>query len=251
MNSVELHECLTAYLASLPLPGRELTSADVEKGQRGKQCLIEGGDASVPVLLDRLSDPDFRIKDVCYDLILEIGNPAKGALYGELGKRGPIVDIWITSMLQRLGEERAMDRLWAYLQDPVDYIRHLSALALAFQLFHSPTPPPEELLAVLLDALENEQTIEGTPFTVAGSALGCLTRLSGESFISPPKEIQFYNYEHFLYPPPLHPFPFAADYFTKAEEGEKRNIRRRVQAWIAKRFHSTSPGNENRSSKEK
>lgn len=255
MNSVntsgKLNECLTAYVASLPLPGRELTSADVEKGQRSKQSLIEGGDASVPVLLDRLSDPDFHIKDICYDLILEIGNPAKGALYGELGKRGPIVDIWITAMLQHLGDERAMDRLWPYVEDPVDYVRHLSALALAFQLLDSPTAPPEKLLAVLLDALENEQTIEGTPFTVAGSALGCLTRLSGESFISPPREIQFYNYEHFLYPPPLHPFPFAADYFTNAEEGDKRNIRKRVQAWVANRSHSTSPGSENRSSQQK
>lgn len=118
-------------------------------------------------------------------------------------------------------------------------------LALAFQLFNSPATPSEELLAVLVDALGNEQTIEGTPFTVAGFALGCLTRLSGESFISPPKKIQFYNYEHFLYPPPLHPFPFAADYLTKAEKEEKRNIRNRIQAWVASRPHPTSPGNEN------
>jgi len=206
----------------------------MEKGQRGKRCLVSAGSASVPVLLDRLSDPDFAIKDVCYDLILEIGEPAKDALYGELGRRGPIVDIWITAMLRHLGDERAMDRLWSYLQDPVDYVRHLSALALAFQLLDSPTPPAEELLVVLVEALEDEQTIEGTPFTVAGSALACLTRLSGESFISPPREIQFYNYEHFVYPPPLHPFPFAADYLSKAEEEEKRNIRKRVQAWIAK-----------------
>lgn len=245
LNSRTLHECLDTYLASLPLPGRELTSADVEKGQHSKQSLIQGGAASVPVLLDRLSDPDFRIKDICYDLVLEIGNLAKDALYGELGRRGPIVDIWIAAMLQYLSDERAMDRLWPYLHDPVDYVRHLSALALAFHLLDSPTTPPEELLAVLVDALGNEQTIEGTPFTVAGSALGCLTRMSGESFVSPPREIQFYNYEHFLYPPPLHPFPFAADYLTKAEEEEKRNIRKRVQAWVANRPHPTSPGNEN------
>src|SRR2546426_12211249 len=160
--STQLQECLTDYLASLPLPGRELTSADMEKGQRGKQCLIEGGDASVPMLLERLSDPDFRIKDAIYDLILEIGNPAKAALYRELGKRGPMVDIWISSMLQRLGEEKAMARLSPYLQHPDNYVRHLTALALAFQLFDSRETPPTELLTVLLDALGNEQTIEGT-----------------------------------------------------------------------------------------
>lgn len=245
INSVDtsrtLHECLDNYLASLPLPGRELTSADVEKGQRSKQLLIQGGAASVPVLLDRLIHPDFHIKDACYDVVLEIGKPAKEALYGELGTRGPVMDMWIAGMLHHLGDERAMDRLWPYLRDPVDYVRHLTALVLAFQLLDSAAAPPEELLTVLVEALANEKTIEGTPFTIAGSALGCLTRLSGEHFISPPTEIQFYNYEHFLYPPPLHPFPFAADYFTKAEEGEKRNIRSRVQAWVASRPRLTSP----------
>jgi len=233
------------YLASLPLPGREVTAADVERGQRSKQSLIQGGAASVPVLLDRLSDPDFHIKDICYRLVLEIGNPTKDALNAELSKRGPIIDIWIAGMLQQLGDERAMDRLWPYLRDPVDYVRHLSALALAFHFINSSSTPPEELLTVLVDALGDEQTIEGSPFTVAGSALGCLTRLSGENFISPPGEIQFYNYEHFLYPPPLHPFPFAADYLTKTDEEEKRNIRSRVQAWLASRPHPTSPENTN------
>jgi hypothetical protein len=243
-NSRTLQEHLDNYLASLPLPGRELTAADVETGQRSKQSLIQSGGASVPVLLDRFSDPDFWVKDILYKLLLEIGNSAKDALYGELGRRGPIMDIWIAAMLQHLGDENAMDRLWPYLRDLVDYVRHLSALALAFQLLDSPATPPEELLNVLVDALGNEHTIEGSPFTVAGSALGLLTRLSGENFISPPGEIQFYNYEHFLYPPPLHPFPFAADYLTEAEEGEKRNIRSRVQEWAASRPHPTSPGNE-------
>ncbi len=230
------HECLDTYLASLPLPGRRLTSADVEEGQLCRQALIQGGAASVPALLDRLGDPDFYVKDSCYDLVLEIGNPAKDILYGELGRRGPITDIWIIAMLNYLGDEHAMDRLWAYLRDPDDYVRHLSALALAFQLLDSSEAPPEELLAVLVEALGNERTIEGTPFTVAGSALGCLIRLSGESFLSPPRKIQFYNYEHFLYPPPIHPFPFCADYMTKAEEEEKRHIRSRIQAWVASRL---------------
>jgi len=242
-----LREHLDTYLASLPFPGRDLSSADVENGQRSKLSLIKAGIASVPLLLDRLSDPDFATKDLCYDLVLEIGPPAKETLSQELGKRGPIVDIWIAAMLQHLGDETAMDRLWPYLQNPVDYVRHLSALALGFQLLDSSsTPPSERLLAVLVDALGNEQTIEGTPFTVAGSALGCLTRISGENFLSPPREIQFYNYAHFLYPPPLHPFPFAADHFSKAEEQEKRKIRHRVEAWVANRSNKTSPGNKNR-----
>ena len=230
-----LYEHFERYLASLPLPGRELTSADVEKGQQSKQALMQSGAASVPVLLDQLSAPDFYVKDACYDLILEIGNPAKEVLSSEMGQRGAITDIWFAAILQHLGDESAMDSLWPSLQDPDDYVRHLTALALAFRLFDSSAAAPDELLAVLMDALGDEQTIEGTPFTVAGSALGSLTRLSGENFIDPPHEIQFYNGEYFLYPPPVHPFPFAADYITRVDEEEKRNIRNRIQSWMASR----------------
>jgi hypothetical protein len=228
-----LNEHLDRYLASLPRHGRDLTSAEVERGQRSKQAVIDGGRASIPMLLDRLKDPDFLIKDNCYDLVLEIGNAAKPALYEELGRRGPIVDIWIVAMLRYLGDERAMDRLCSFLDDPVPYVRHLSALALAFRILDSLARLPHKLLTVLVEALENEQTIEGTPFTIAGSALGCLTRMSGKSFISSPTAIQFYNDEHFLYPPPVHPFPFAADHLTMAPEEEKRRIRQRVEAWVA------------------
>ena len=97
-NSRTLQEHLENYLASLPLPGRELTAADVETGQRSKESLIQGGGASVQVLLDRFSDPDFSVKDALYRLVLEIGNPAKDALYGELGRRGPTMDIWIATI---------------------------------------------------------------------------------------------------------------------------------------------------------
>jgi hypothetical protein len=232
-------ENLGTFLAALPRPGRELTSADVEEGQRSRQALLDGGSASVPALLSRLSDPDFGVKDICYDLILEIGDPARQTLYRELQERGPVVDLWIAAMLQHLGDESAMDRIRPYLQHPDDYVRHLTALALAFQKPDSPTPPDEELASLLVDALRDEQSIEGTPFTVAGSALACLTRMSGENFLYPLREIQFYNYEHFLYPPPLHPFPFAADHFTKAGEEEKRGIRQRVEAWLARRSAPT------------
>ena len=232
--SKTLRDDLDAYLGSLPLPGRELTAAAVEEGQRSKAALVESGATAVPVLLDGFRSPDFYVKDACYDLILAIGGPAKEALYGELGRRGPIVDIWITALLEHLGDATAMDRLWPNLGDPSGSVRRLTALALAFRMLNrdSPAAPPKELLAVLVEALDDEQPIEGTPFTVAGSALGCLTRLSGMSFLSPPREIQFYNFEHFLYPPPLHPFPFAADYLTKADESEQRAIRQRARAWL-------------------
>lgn len=234
----DLRKHLDTFLDSLPVPGRDLTSADVEKGQLSKRAVLDGKADSVPVLLDSLGNPDFVVKDACYDLVLEIGSPAKDVLYGELGKRGPIVDIWIVTVLKHLGDAKVTDRLWKMLEDPNSHVRHLGALALAFQHLDSEALN-EQLLPHLVDALRSEETIEGTPFTVAGSALGCLTRISGENFLSSPQEIVFYNYEHFLYPPPVHPFPFAADLITKASKKEQRRIRQRVEAWLARQNKQT------------
>ena len=233
-NQQALREHLDIFLASLPLIDRELSSADVERGQRSKQIILQGKAESVPVLLDGIKRPDFVSKDACYDLLLEIGLPAKEALYSELGERGPDVDIWIIAMLRQLGDDSVTVRLWAMLEDPSRYIQHISALALAFQGIDSEAEVREEqLFPFLVDALSSERNIEGTPFSVAGSALGCLTRMSGENFLSYPHEITFYNYEHFLYPPPIHPFPFAADFYSKASVEEQRLIRQRVKAWLA------------------
>jgi len=238
-NKQEISELLNNFLMSLPLPGHQITSIDVEKGQLSKQILLSRQLESVPILLDRLSDPDFVVKDACYDLILEMGSSATGTLIGELGKRGPIMDIWIATMLKFLGNLSAMDQLWQQLEHPDEHVRHLTALALAFQDLDAPKWP-DKLYPVLIDALKSERSIEGTPFTVAGSALGCLIHMSGENFLSTPQEIVFYNYEHFVYPPPLHPFPFAADHFSKVGKEEQQDIRQRVEAWWSRQLTSAA-----------
>lgn len=225
-------EHLEIFLASLSRTDRLLSSAEVEQGQRSKQMVLAGKADSVPALLDSLKAPDFVNKDACYDLLLEIGIPVKEALTSALGERGRDVDIWIIAILKQLGDDSAMERLWGMLEDANPYIRHLSALALAFQYVDAGASS-EALFPVLVDALASEQKIEGTPFSVAGSALGCLTKMSGENFLSHPQAITFYNYEHFLYPPPIHPFPFAADFITTAPEDERQRIRQRAKTWLA------------------
>lgn len=226
---------LGIYLASLPRPGLALSSADVERGQRSRQALLDSGAAAVPVLLDALETPEFLVKDACYDLVLDIGAPARQALQAAWGARDEVTDIWIAAMLRHLGDAAAMERLWPRLQHPVASVRHLTALALAFGRLDASAPAPDALLDVLVEALSDAQTIEGTPFTVAGSALACLSRWSGQDFLSPPRPIQLYNDAHFLYPPPEHPFPFAADHLTRASDAEQAAIRARVQAWHAGR----------------
>ena len=223
------------YLASLPRPVLALSAAEVDRGQRSRQALLDSAAAAVPVLLDALGQPEFLVKDACYDLVLAIGAPARQALEAAWGARDAVTDIWIAAMLRHLGDADAMERLWPGLQHPVAYARHLTALALAFRHLDAPAAAPDALLDALVEALADTQTIEGTPFTVAGSALACLTRLSGQDFLSPPRTIQFYNDAHFLYPPPEHPFPFAADHLTQAPAAEQAAIRARVQAWALNR----------------
>lgn len=198
-NERDLRKHLETFLASLPLPGRDLTSAEAENGQRSKRAILEGKANSVPVLLDSLGNPDFVIKDTCYDLVLEIGSPAKELLYGELGKRDPIVDIWIVAMLKHLGDERAMDRLWQMLDDPGSHVRHLSALAIAFHHLDSATPH-EQLFPVLVDALGSEENIERTPFSLCSrfhhQGLGGRATQNPptcRSMAGPPKKLNVYK----------------------------------------------------------
>jgi hypothetical protein len=229
-DSSATEELLQQYLDTLPLPDRELSSAQVEFGQQARQRLVALGGGAVPALLDALASPEFVTKDAAYDLLVELGAPARKALHEAWGARDPVVDIWIATVLRYLGDPDALDRLWPLLSFPDSRVRHLGALALAFQL-EDPAENAATLVPVLQDALEDTGRIEGTPFTIAGSALAMLSRLAEQSFTSPPKDIYLYNYDGFIYPPPLHPFPFAADLITHVEGIEQRRIRERVRNW--------------------
>jgi hypothetical protein len=213
-------ENLETFLATLPRPGQELTVAAVEEGQRSKQALLDGGAASVPILLNRLADPDFIVKDTCYDLVLQIGEPAKEVPYREFKKRGPIVDIWIDGILQQLGDKGGMDRIRPYLHDRVDYVRHLTALALAFENLDSPNDA-KEFVSVLVDALQDERSIEGTPFTVAGSALACLTRITRQIFFLHPARSNSTTTSTFF--TRLRYIPFRLRQTTSRRPGKRKN----------------------------
>lgn len=227
-------ELFDRYVTSLPLPGRDLTSADVETGQRARRGLIELGAAAIPALLDALATPDFTVKDAAYDLVIEIGESAARsaheALLHEWGVRGPVVDIWIAAALRALGDDTILDRLTPLLTHPDRTVRHLAALALAFGM-DDPGRRRNDLAPVLIDALSDEGRIEHTPFTVAGSALAMLTRLAGPGVLVPADQVHLYNDDAFVFPPPVHPFPFAADLVSQASDDEKRRIRERAAAW--------------------
>ena len=226
-------EHVTAVLDALPLDDRELTSDDAERGRQGREALLADPAAAVPLLLDRLADASFAVKDTVYDLVIAMDGPARPILERERGQRGPVIDVWIAGMLAHLGDERAFDRLRSLLDVSDDYARHLAALALALAQLEGSTDaaPDDTVLGALVAALHDTRPLEGTPFTVAGSALAALVLLTGEPLLDPPREIQIYNHEHFLYPPPMHPFLLAADHLTQAPPDEQAAIRARVRRW--------------------
>jgi HEAT repeat protein len=224
--STRTADLFARFTDSLPLPGRELTSADVESGQQARRELLARGAGAIPALVDALASDDFTTKDAAYDLIIEIGEVARASLAQEIGRHGPVVDIWIDVLLDHLGDHDALGRLRPLLRNPDRYARHLAALAMAF---HDSTVA--DLVPVLLEALDDDDTIEGTPFTVAGSALAMLSRRAGTSLAPDGAHIHIYNYDHFAFPPPVHPFPFAADMLTHTDPDTRRAAVERVRAW--------------------
>jgi hypothetical protein len=223
------------YADSLPLPGREMTSAGVEAGQQARRELLARGAGAVGALVDALTAGDFSVQDAAYDLILDMGEPVRDSVRAELGRRDPVTDIWLAVLLHQLGESDALERLRALLADPDARVRHLAALASAFHGDGSLEPVP-----VLLEALDDDTRIDGTPFTVAGSALAMLSRLAGISLLPGGAEVHLYNYDDFAYPPPLHPFPYAADVLTHLDAAARADVVRQARAWWAD--HAGKPG---------
>lgn len=208
------------YLSTVPAPGNPITSARVESGQIARREIIRMTGRAVPTLLANIAAPEFTTKDAAYDLILEIGEPACPVLRRERGMWDPVVEMWIASALLELGEPTALDRLWPLLTDSNDYVRHLGALTLSFR--HLDAAAHGALLRpVLLEALNDLTRIEGTPFIIAASALAMLQSVTGDDLFG---VIHLYNFDSFIYPPPLHPFPFAADILTQVPSSQQESI---------------------------
>ena len=138
-------EHVTAVLDALPLDDRELTSDDAERGRQGREALLADPAAAVPLLLDRLADASFAVKDTVYDLVIAMGGPARPILERERGQRGPVTDVWIPGMLAHLGDERAFDR-----HVPRGLYRLQDSL---FRVFLVPLIHPRHLLSPIVGTL--------------------------------------------------------------------------------------------------
>jgi hypothetical protein len=139
--------------------------------------------------------------------------------------------LWLISALHLLGDTSLLPNLGTLLSDHRPYIQHLAALALVFQGL-SDRCDPELVVDSLIDALQSELQIEGSPFSVADSALTSLCLLAGQRFGTPADRlIGFYNFDDRLFEPPLHPFPYSSERISLLPRTERMPVIAEATEW--------------------
>jgi hypothetical protein len=214
---------LIEYLSA----GTDSTSA-VNKGLDAKRRLLLAGPSVVPDLEARLLSGRWDDKVKCYSLLVEMGERVVEALEQHLADKPPTVILWDSGVLHELNRPASETVLRELLRNPSFYVRHLSALVLAFRRVATPIDA-EWLLTELIDALHSDALVEGSAFTVAGGSLALLNHIAGRSFLPDGRPIEIYNLT-WMFPPPVLPFPLAAPSFDSASRVE---IIRTVETWLA------------------
>jgi len=208
--SSTIEAALDEYLAD-----QTNTSSEVERGQAAKRTVIKAGSDAVPIIEARLLSGSFEHKRRCFGLLIEMANQISNSIARSLPDKPPLLIIWETAVLIQVGEGFDRAPLFDLLKHPDPYLRHLSALAIAFQGLGQPAEAPR-LIPVLIDALRSEAKIEGSQFPVAGGSLACLSKLASSSFLPDGRAIEIYN-STWAFPPPVLPFPLTAIALSGAE----------------------------------
>ncbi len=176
-----------------------------------------------------------------YRLIVELGEAAVPAIHGLLDTARSLERIWLISILHALGDGSETARLAKLVGDNEPYIRQLVVLALVFQGKQAAVER-DRLISVLAEALLSEEKVEGSAFFVADSALSCLRLLSGETFAEgTAAAVHFYNFDHFLFSPPVPPFPYTSDRVSTLPPRQKRRLQEQVRDWWAARREDFQP----------
>lgn len=201
--------------------------------EAARGVLKEQPTAAVGLLAEAFAGLSHPHKIGAYRLVMELGPAALPAIHGLLDGAGPLERIWLISILHALGDGSATARLAELVGDENSYLRQLAVLALVFQGKQAAVER-DRLIAVLSEALLSEEKVEGSAFFVADSALSCLRLLSGEAFAEGKvSAIHFYNFDHFLFSPPVHPFPYTSDRVSTLPPRQKRRLQERVREWWA------------------
>lgn len=187
--------------------------------------------AAARYLATQFDGSSFVHKQAAYDMLVMLGTAAAEPIRDALAQQGAITQLWLVSTLHAQHDLSEAPRMVALLDDPAPYVRYLAALALVFQGL-SAQADADRLMTTLLDALLSDEAIEGSAFNIADSALSCITLLTGERWTPAQQaETEFYNFNAYVFPPPVLPFPFTSDRITQLSPDERRALHDRIAAW--------------------
>lgn len=212
MRSI-LAKALSEYLAA----GTD-SAQEVERGLDAKRSLLHAGPSAVPYLEKRLASGRWDDKVKCYSLLVEMGNRVVESLERRLADKPPTVVLWESAVLHGLHRPAGESAPCELLRHPDSYVRHLTALVLAFRQVATPTNA-EWLVPELIDGLRSDALIEGSTFPVAAGSLALLNLVAGKSFLVDGQTVEIYNMT-WMFPPPVLPFPLAALTLDSASRAE-------------------------------
>lgn len=182
-------------------------------------------------LATQFDDGDFVRKSAAYRLLISLGKDVVSTLKTPPTGCSEVGRIWIATVCRYFGMDSSCAAFQALLLSKNQYVRHLTALAVVFQGMAADVDR-DILMETLIDALSSNDRIENGPYCVADSALSCIGLVTGIRFSdSQQQNVQFYNFNHFLFPPPVHPFPYTSERVVVMTENSRRELADRIREW--------------------
>jgi hypothetical protein len=224
---------VVAYMAAADEGENSSPDEPVKRYQATRERILASPEVAVPFLADQFDADGFVRKESAYDLLVRLAEDpdVRETIEGLIDGKEPLPQLWLISVLHFHGDSEFASRFEELLSHSDPYVRHLAALATVFQGFVARTDS-DELMDALVSALSSDRSIEGSIFYVADSALSCITLVTGERFTDTQEmPVDFYNFDHLVSEPPVHPFPYTTDRVVDLTESKRRSLVTRVGEW--------------------
>lgn len=227
-----IEEAIEEALAYFNVDGGQLSAAErVKRFEEAKKVLATRPDVAVGLLSTEFDTLSFQRKSAAYRLIIGLNGEIVAKVKQLIPGAGEIALIWLVSILHYHGDSSRTSSMVELATSHGSYAGQLAALALVFQ-GRQQLIEADKLVLILIDALLSTQKIEESAFFVADSSLSCLRLLTGETFLDvTPSAVHFYNFDHFLFSPPVHPFPYTSDRVNTLSLRQRRQLADRVMTW--------------------
>jgi len=195
-----------------------------------RQTMATCPEMAVSLLASEFDTINFQRKAAAYRFIIDLGGQALEAVKKSIAHCDRIGRIWLISILHYHGDNSCTSLMADLTRDKEAYAGQLASLALVFQ-GRQHAMDHDGMIQILGRALTSERRIEESAFFVADSALSCLRLLTGETFVETRTAVHFYNFDHFIFSPPVHPFPYTADRINTLHPRQRRQLADRVLSW--------------------